>query len=243
MAPNLVQTPEAGLRPTLHLPPMPPLADLRHITVWIVEDDRSFRDAFVDVVGPQVALDGIFGSVEEARARLDVLGPHGKRPDVVVLDVNLPGLDGVDGVAEIKARAPRSRIVMLTIRDDAETIGAALGAGASGYLTKDAPPEQLLAAVQAAHAGGLVMQPAVARVVRRAFEARPAPPDYGLTEREAEVLAEMARGGTQREIAERMFVSPSTVNSHLQRVYEKLHVHSGTAAVAKAIREGIVPRT
>lgn len=157
-----------------------------------------------------------------------------------MLDVNLPGLDGIEGVGALKARAPRANIVMLTIRDDAETIAAALGAGASGYLTKDATPDELLAAIDAAHAGGMWMQPTVARIVRDAFERRPPAPDYGLTTREREVLAEMVAGGTQREIAERLFVSPSTVNSHIQHLYEKLHVHSGSAAVAKAIREGLI---
>lgn len=234
---------------------MPPLPDLSHIAVWIVEDDDDFRAAFEEIVGPQVALAGVFASVEDALARLDVLrAAHGRgaahgagraagdgpRPDVVLLDVNLPGLDGIEGIAAIKQRVPDARIVMQTIRDDADTIAASLGAGASGYLTKDATPDEILQGVRAAHAGGMWMQPDVARKVLAAFERRPPPPDYGLTAREREVLAEMVAGGTQREIADRLFVSASTVNTHIQHLYEKLHVHSGSAAVAKAIREGLV---
>ena len=215
---------------------MTPAPALTHVSVWIVEDDVDFRDAFCEVVGPEVALDGVFESVEEAVAHLDL---SAGQPDVVLLDVNLPGLSGIDGIDAIKARAPSARIVMLTIKDDPGTIADALGAGASGYLTKGASVEDLLGAIRQAHAGGMLMQPAVARAVRAAFERAPVP-DYGLTDRERDVLREMVAGGTQREIAERLFVSASTVNSHVQHVYEKLHVHSGSAAVAKAVRERLV---
>jgi len=215
------------------------MSDLTAVRVWIVEDDVDFREAFVEALGPHVRLSGVFGSVEEAVARLEVLG-GAEPPEVVLLDVNLPGLSGVEGVGTVKARAPGARVVMLTIRDDPATIAEALGAGASGYLTKGATPARVLAAIAEAHAGGMLMQPAVARAVRAAFEQRPPPPDYGLTDRERDVLAEMVAGGTQREIADRLFVSPSTVNTHVQHLYEKLHVHSGSAAVAKALRERLL---
>ena len=218
---------------------MTPLPDLPHVRVWIVEDDVAFREAFEEVVGPHVGLAGVFGSVEAAAARLDVLR-GAETPDVVLLDVNLPGLSGVEGIGAVKARAPGARVVMLTIRDDPETVAEALGAGASGYVTKGAPAERVLAAVAEAHAGGMLMGPAIARVVQAAFERRPPASDYGLTEREREVLAEMAEGGTQQDVADRLFVSRSTVNTHVQRIYEKLHVHSGSEAVAKAIRERLL---
>ncbi len=217
---------------------MPPLLDLRHVRVWIVEDDIDFRDAFEDVVGPQVSLEGVFGSVEAAIARLDVAPEDA--PDVMMLDVNLPGLTGIEGLGALKSRAPATFVVMLTIRDDAATISQALGAGASGYVLKGATPDLLLAAIDQASRGGMLMEPAVARAVLSQFEARPPTPDYGLTDRERDVLREMVSGGTQREIADRLFVSPSTVNTHVQHLYEKLHVHSGSAAVAKAIRERLL---
>jgi DNA-binding NarL/FixJ family response regulator len=159
---------------------------------------------------------------------------------VLLLDVNLPGMSGLDGLGALKARLPAARVVMLTIRDDAETIYAALGAGASGYLLKNADPDQLAAAVEAARNGGMLMPGPVARKVLAAFEGPTPTPDYGLTDRERDVLREMVQGHTQKEIAERLFVSPSTVNTHVQHIYEKLHVHSGSAAVAKAVRERLV---
>jgi DNA-binding NarL/FixJ family response regulator len=215
---------------------MPPLYALPHIRVWIVEDDLAFREAFVEAVGPSVGLEGVFTSVEEAVAHLDV---GAEAPDVVLMDVNLPGVSGIEGIGAVKARAPSTRIVMLTIRDDAETIADALAAGASGYVTKGALPEHVLQALAAAHAGGMLMEPAVARIVQAAFERAPTP-EYGLTAREREVLAEMVAGGTQREIGERLFISPHTVNKHIQHIYEKLHVQSGSAAVAKAIQERLL---
>ena len=217
--------------------------ELSSSVVWIVEDDRDYRETVAECVGGAVGAVETHGSVEEALARIDSFGagaPGAGWPAVVLLDVNLPGVTGVEGVAEIKRRLPRTEIVMLTIRDDPETVYAALGAGASGYLLKSAGAGELLDALRQALAGGMLMQRQVARLVLTAFEAHRPAPDYGLTPRETDVLREMVEGHTQPQIAERLFVSLSTVNTHVQNVYAKLHVHNGSAAVAKAVRERLV---
>ena len=221
---------------------MPP-SDLDSTTVWLVEDDAHYREAVAELMAAHVRAVETFGSVEAALARVESVGrgaPEDGWPEVVMLDVNLPGLSGIEGLGQLKARIPGTVVVMLTIRDDAETIYAALGAGASGYLLKSASPDELLAAVREARAGGMRMQRQVARLVLAAFEARAATPDYGLTPRETEVLGEMVAGHTQPQIADRLFVSLSTVNSHVQSIYAKLHVNNGSAAVAKAVRERLV---
>ena len=223
--------------------PAMPDSDLSTATVWLVEDDADYRSAVADWLTVHVRGVETFTSVEGALARVDSLGeaaPPDGWPEVVLLDVNLPGVTGIEGLSDLKSRLPGAFVVMLTIRDDAETVYAALGAGASGYLLKSASPDELLAAVAEARAGGMLMQRQVARLVLASFADRRPAPDYGLTPRETEVLSEMVAGHTQPEIAERLFVSLSTVNSHVQNVYAKLHVHNGSAAVAKAVRERLV---
>ena len=227
----------------LHTPETMPDSDLTTAVVWLVEDDRDYRGAVAEWLGAHVRAVEAYDSVEAAVARLEALrgrAPAGGWPEVVLLDVNLPGVTGIEGLGALKSRLPGAVVVMLTIRDDAETVYAALGAGASGYLLKSASPDELLAAVAEARSGGMLMQRQVARLVLSAFEDRQPAPDYGLTNRETEVLAEMVAGHTQPQIAERLFVSLSTVNSHVQSVYAKLHVHNGSAAVAKAVRERLV---
>ncbi len=206
-------------------------------TVWIVEDARDYRDALAAALAPSVQR--TFDSVEDALAWADV-APPADAPDVVLLDVNLPGMTGVEGLPHLKARMPSTRFVMLTIRDDAQTVYAALGAGASGYLLKGADAGAIADAVEAACAGGMWMPAPVARLVLAQFAPAAPAADYNLSTREREVLAEMADGHSQREIAARLFVSPSTVNSHVQRLYDKLHVRTASGAVAKAIRERLI---
>jgi DNA-binding NarL/FixJ family response regulator len=215
------------------------------LIVWVVEDDTSFRDtlAFLLEHTTGMTCGHTFGSVEDALAYADAYeGRSTSWPqrDVMLLDVNLPGMTGLDGIAALKARLPDTQIVMLTIRDSANTIFDAFRAGASGYLLKNAGVDRIVAAVREAAAGGMLMPAPVARQVLGLFQRHKTPSDYGLTEREVEVLREMTEGCTQKEIAERLFVSPSTVNTHVQRIYAKLHVRSATEAVAKVLRERLL---
>ena len=211
------------------------------ITVWVVEDDTHYRESLHSVLGQTAGLQctWAFMDCESTLAHAKVCQPPDS-PDVILLDINLPGLSGIEGIGQLKAYLPRARIVMLTILDTADTIYDALRAGASGYLLKNASLCQIIDAIRTAHQGGTLMPAEVASKVLGFFTAAGAKIDYGLTEREKEVLSEMGAGYSQKEIAARLFVSPSTVNTHIQHIYEKLHVHSGIEAVAKAIRERLI---
>jgi DNA-binding NarL/FixJ family response regulator len=215
------------------------------ITVWVIEDDSEFRETLSFLLDNTSGMKcgGAHSDVETA---LDWVNSYQRqsrpwpRPDVLLLDINLPGLSGIEGLGRIKAKLPDTRIVMLTIRDDANTIVSAFQQGASGYLLKNAGVDRIIAAVREAHSGGMLMPAPVARQVLDIFRQQTPDHDYGLTDREKEVLNEMVSGRTQKEIAERLFVSPNTINTHVQHIYDKLHVHSGTEAVAKAVRERLV---
>ena len=210
-------------------------------SVWIIEDDERYQQALRFVLENTSSLQcpQTFFSCEGALAYLNIAEGE-KLPDVILLDINLPGLSGIEGIGLLKARLPDTTIVMLTILDDAEIIYEALCAGASGYLLKNAPLDQIIAAVRAAAQGGTLMPADVAEKVLSFFTQTGAKQDYGLTEREKEVLGEMGEGYSQKEIAAHLFVSPHTVNTHIQHIYEKLHVHSGIEAVSKAIRERLI---
>lgn len=211
------------------------------VRVWVVEDEPHYRETLASLVERVDGLGGAraFADAEGALDALEAAGP-GERPGLVLMDVNLPGMTGIEATARLKARLPEARVVVLTIRDEAATIFAALRAGASGYLLKGEPIDRILAAIREALAGGVMLPAPVAREVLDFFAAQPAAEDYGLSERERDVLERMVAGLPQKEIAEVLFVSPATVNKHVQRVYEKLHVHSASAAVAKAVRERLV---
>ena len=231
---------------------MPTPPDAR---VWLVEDEPAFRETLAYLVEHAAGMRcaRTFDRAEDALTALTDGATDGAAdgeagPDLLLLDVNLPGRSGIELAAEAKALCPEARVVMLTIRDDADTIFAALRAGASGYLLKNSPIDAIIAGLQEALAGGMLMPAPVARKVLGFFAdapglGRPAggsAGDYGLTDREGEVLSLMVEGLIQKEIADRLSVSPSTVNGHVQRIYGKLHVRSGRAAVAKALRERLI---
>jgi len=165
-------------------------------------------------------------------------------PDVVLMDIGLPGMSGIDAIARLKRDHPRVEIVVLSVFEDDESVFRAICAGASGYLAKPAMPQQLVEAVEHAFGGGTPMSPHIARKVLEMFKEYAPPPsaDYHLTAREREVLELLVQGEDYKSIAERLFLSVFTVRAHLRNIYDKLHVHSKSQAVAKALKERVVPR-
>ncbi|MFZ2642518.1 MAG: response regulator transcription factor [Verrucomicrobiia bacterium] len=202
------------------------------ITVAIVEDDKNLREDLADLIASRKGFRcaGSFPSAEDALKSL----PE-KPPDVVVMDINLPKMSGIDCTRELKSRLPETEVVMLTMFDDTKLIFAALRAGASGYLLKRAAPTELLAAIEQVCAGGSPMSPEIARQVVQFFQAEKQTPadSENLSERERELLSLLARGRQYKEIADQLAISTDTVRSHIRRIYRKLHVHSRTEAAVK----------
>jgi DNA-binding NarL/FixJ family response regulator len=210
--------------------------------VWLVEDNPVFATGVQRVVNGFAGMTctGRFSSVEQAFEALD----DGPPPDVILLDVQLPGIDGISALATFKRRAPAAKTIILTVFDDADKIFRAVSAGASGYVLKSAGIDQIGEAIRQVMEGGAPMTPEVARKVLEAFaRIDPGPEggdDYQLTQREREILRLLADGLVKKEIGEALDISINTVSTHMQRVYEKLHVTTNTGAVAKALRERLI---
>jgi DNA-binding NarL/FixJ family response regulator len=202
------------------------------IAVSIVEDDAPAREIFSNWIrrAQGFRLVSEYGSVEKALVTLP-----SEKPTVVLMDINLPGLNGIEGVRRLKPLLPDTQFVILTVYEDADHIYNALAAGASGYLLKQTPRADLLAALKDVHAGGSPMTSNIARKVVQSFQ-RPAPhldESANLSPREREVLELLARGYMYKEISSTLNLSVPTVNTYIRRIYEKLHVRSRAQAVAK----------
>jgi len=209
------------------------------IKVAIVEDQREFRECLAILIDGTEGYrcTGSFRSMEEA---LDRIG--GNLPDVVLVDIGLPGMSGVDGIRILKERYPGLLLVMNTVYEDDERIFDALCAGACGYLLKKTPPARLLESLREAVAGGAPMSPAVARRVIALFQdiRPPDRADYHLTPHEVRILRLLVEGHNYKTAAAELRVTTNTISFHLQRIYEKLQVHSKSEAVAKALRNRLV---
>lgn len=210
---------------------MPPLR------VVIIEDHDDFREGLAHLLqfSDGFTCAGAFASVEEAFAAFPAV-------DVVLLDIHLPGKSGTDAIGELKRKAPGAAIIMLTVFDDDEHVFRAILTGADGYLLKRTAPSQVLTAIQDAASGGTPMTPYVARRVIETFRqyAPAGEREYALTPREVEILQGLVQGLDSAEIARKCFISRETVRNHLKHIYEKLHVHSQSQAVAKALKQGLV---
>lgn len=208
-------------------------------SVWIVEDNPEYRATVQELVELADGLSApqAFGSGEELFEFLN----HHFAPDVMLVDIGLPGMDGIEIVGRMHRLAPDTHLVMLTIHEDNDRIFEAICSGACGYLLKTALPEAILQAVREALQGGAPMTPQIARRVLNLFtQVRAAAWDYDLTDREREVLRELIEGKTKKQMGKSLFLSEHTVDTHLRSIYTKLHVHSRTAAVVKAIKENLV---
>ncbi len=205
------------------------------IKVAIVEDDAGIRASLAALIrrAPEFKLTGDYPDADAALKAI----PE-KPPNVVLMDINLPGMNGVECVRQLKAALPAVQFLMLTVYEDSDSLFRSLKAGASGYLLKRTASARLLEAIQDVHAGGAPMTPQLARRVVQFFS-KPAEGDSTmahLTPGERDFLDQLANGYAYKEIADRMNISIDTVRSYVRTVYEKLHVHSRTEAVVKYLR-------
>ena len=164
-------------------------------------------------------------------------------PDVVMMDIDMPGINGIEAVKIIRDEHAQLPVLMQTVFDDNERVFASICAGASGYILKKASPPQIIQAIHDVHEGGAAMSSSVARQVLKAFQTQMVlhtPANFDLTEREKEILSCLVKGLSHKLIASELFISVHTVNTHIRNIYEKLHVRSVSAAVAKALKEKIV---
>lgn len=217
-------------------------SNTEHIRVWLVEDNEVFRRNVQRVINglDGMACDGSFDSAEATFAALQT----NPAPDVILLDVQLPGVDGIAALSKFLEAVPEVRVIILTVFDDADKIFRAVCAGASGYVLKASGTDKIGESIRQVMGGGAPMTPEVAKKVLDAFANSDLLPgakgDYGLTAREQEILRLLAEGLLKKEIADALSISVNTVSTHLRRVYDKLHVNTNTGAVAKALREGII---
>jgi DNA-binding NarL/FixJ family response regulator len=202
------------------------------IKVAIVEDSRGTRESLTELLGRASTLRcvGAHANGEEALRHLPF-----EQPDVVLMDINLPGMSGIECVGRLRERLPKTEVLMLTTYEEADLIFDSLRNGASGYLLKNMPPSELVQAVEQVHSGGAPMSMQIARKVVNHFRQikRPTSEVERLTKREHEILSLLAKGYLYKEIADQLGITLSTVRAHLHTIYEKLHVQSRTQAVVK----------
>ncbi len=205
------------------------------IKVAIVEDEASVRTSLEGILkrSPGCQCVGTFGSGEEAVKEIPKL-----QPSVVLMDINLPGMDGVECVRQLSVALPKTYFLMLTVHEDPDSIFNSLQAGASGYLLKPTRAAELLAAVKDVFAGGAPMTSNIARKVVQSFKrtAATAPEAENLSPRETEVLDYLVKGFSYKEVADVLKISYGTVHTHIERIYKKLHVQSRAQAVARYLK-------
>jgi DNA-binding NarL/FixJ family response regulator len=202
------------------------------ITLWVIEDNDSYRNTIAALVDSTKGMrcTHAFGSCEEALKTLE----DECAPEIMLMDIGLPGMSGIEGLGRIKAISPSTDLIMLTVFDDEKQKFEAICSGASGYLLKSAQPHEIIGAVRQVFGGGASMDAQIARKVLDMFSRLSVPMgEYGLTGHEKEILRLMVDGLTAKEIAERLFLSIRTVDTHVKNIYMKLHAHSRSRALGR----------
>jgi len=208
-------------------------------TIWLVEDNDQFRNGITEVINRASGLE-CPASFADCEGTLKALEQK-DAPEVILMDIGLPGMSGIEGTRLVKRLSPATDVIMLTVYDDDDKVFQAICAGATGYLLKDSPPESIVSAIRDVLAGGAPINAHIARRMLEMFNRVAAPKgEYGLTNREKEVLSLLTEGMTKKQIAEKLFLSYFTVDTHLRNIYAKLHVHSRSGAIAKVLKEQIL---
>ncbi len=209
------------------------------INVMIVEDDELFRETIRDVINHSKSLrcEHAYDSCEEAIEAIQ----DGSAPAILLLDIDLPGMSGVEGIRHFMALSPATKIIMLTVFDDDDKIFNAICQGACGYLLKASSSENLCKNIEDVVSGGAAMSPTIAAKVLKMFTQYSEPQkEYGLTRREKEILQHLVNGMSKKHIAGHLHISLFTVDTHLKNIYAKLQVHSQIDVVAKALKERLI---
>ncbi len=207
--------------------------------IWIVEDNLFFQECLTELIDSEKDLfcSHTSTSCEEALQRME----DGKHPDIILLDIGLPGMSGLDGIQKFRQFEPSPQIIIITVHEDNDSIFQAICAGAAGYLLKNSPGEKIIEAIHDVQNGGSPINAQIARKVLTAFAALQLPsPDYDLTGREREILTYLVQGLTKKEIGKKLFLSHHTIDTHVRKIYDRLHVNKRSKAVAKALMHRIV---
>ena len=210
------------------------------IEIIIIEDNKIFQKTLVDIINKsgKMSCQHAFGSCEDA---LQIIEEEDLAPSVILLDIGLPGMTGVEGIPYLKKLTPGSKIIILTIHDDDDNVFNAICAGAAGYLLKDSSSEKIVEQIYEVRSGGAPMNSHIALKVLDMFKTlAPSAGDYHLTNREKEILKHLVDGLAKKEISAKLFISYHTVDNHVRNIYEKLEVHSSSGAVAKALKEHLL---
>jgi DNA-binding NarL/FixJ family response regulator len=212
---------------------------IQMVRVAIFDDNKSFIDGMKILLmdNENYFLSGTFPNAIHATQKI-----ARSKPDVVIMDIKMPEVSGIQAVSEIKAEYPKVQILMQTVFEDDNNVFAAICAGASGYLLKGTPPDRMLAAIQEVYEGGSPMSPQIARKVLGLFQNQFIfQKDYeDLTEREKDILRCLVDGLSYKMIADKLIISYHTVNAHIRKIYEKLHVNSSQEAISKALKQKLV---